>query len=349
MTSPAPLDEHEVLSPGWLGETLATRWPGTRVERLEVVERLETIATKVRFRVEYAENPSGAPEAMCVKGYFGPDGAARASTGRIEALFYLDVAPGLSLNRPPCVHAAVDPETQHGLVLMEDLVAGGCRFLTALSPYSPDEVARTLEQLARLHGKDSAALRAGPLRDADYLAPRLPSFLEYVDEARLQTLLDDGRADDLPDAIRSAARVREALRAVGAHSAANAQVLVHGDTHAGNLYLDPDGNAGLIDWQVVQWGAWELDVAYHLSAVLETADREANERALVAHYLDALRAAGGEPPAEPDAWEAYRRALAYGYFMWSITQRVERPVIEVFMQRMGAAVAAHESFDRLGV
>jgi hypothetical protein len=39
----------------------------------------------------------------------------------------------------------------------------------------------------------------------------------------------------------------------------------------------------------------------------------------------------------------------YGYFMWGITQRVERPVLETFVARLGSAVQDHASFDRLGV
>jgi hypothetical protein len=41
--------------------------------------------------------------------------------------------------------------------------------------------------------------------------------------------------------------------------------------------------------------------------------------------------------------------MVYGYFMWAITQRVDRPIIETFVARLGAAVQDHESFDRLGV
>src|SRR5262249_3327638 len=158
-----------------------------------------------------------------------------------------------------------------------------------------------------------------------------------------------GRAASLSRESRRADRLRLALRALATHSAANARCLVHGDAHAGNLYLDASGAPGLIDWQVVQWGAWELDVAYHVGAVVEIADRERSERALLAHYLDAVRSFGGVTPSPDAAWDGYRAALVYGYFMWAITQRVERPIIETFVARLGAAVEAHESFERLGV
>lgn len=343
--SPAPLDLDVVLSPEWLDHVLGTRFPDTRVAGTTVTEDLRTIATKVRFAVEFVANPAAAPDALCVKGYFGPDSAGFVSLGQMEARFYSEVAPHLAVNVPPCVHTGIDADTGHGLILMEDLVAGGSTFLTARSPYSVDQAAATLEQLARLHTADRSAITA----DTAWLAPRLGGYLDYVTEERLQAQLDDGRADGLDAAVRRAGRLRAGLGALAEHSAAHADCLVHGDAHAGNLYLDPAGVPGLIDWQVVQWGAWELDVAYHLGAVLDVEDRRAHERALLRHYLAAVRAHGGDAPAEADAWAAYRRALVYGYFMWGITQRVERPILVTFVQRLGTAVQDHASLDLLGV
>ena len=346
MVSPAPLDLDEVLSPAWLDAVLAPRYPGVRVASTTVTEELVTIASKVRFDVMYEANPSDAPGALCVKGYFAPESASFASLGQMEARFYSEVAPRLTVNVPPCVHTGIDADTGHGLILMEDLVASGARFLTPLSAYSVDQTAATLEQLARLH----AAGRAGlTVDDTAWLAPRLTGYLDYVTEDRLQAQLDDGRAEGVAPEIRRADRLRAGLGVLAERSAATAACLVHGDAHAGNLYLDTAGAPGLIDWQVVQWGAWELDVAYHVGAVLDVADREAHEQALLAHYLDAVRAHGGTPPSPADAWDAYRGALVYGYFMWAITQRVVRPVLETHVRRLGAAVQYHDSLERLGV
>jgi aminoglycoside phosphotransferase (APT) family kinase protein len=335
--SPAPLEREIVLSPEWLGRTL-----GVPVRSVSVTETLTTIASKIRFRVEYGGPQGDLPDAMCVKAYF--DEPARASLGQLEARFYRELAPLLGLRVPRCLHTGIDPETGHGLVLMTDLVVAGARFLTALSPYSVDDVARTLEQLARMHAVDPA--RTAP-PDDKWLAPRLTGYLDYVNEERLQQQLDDGRAVDLAPGTRSASRLREAFAALAARATTAPAHYIHGDAHAGNLYIDADGQPGLIDWQVVQRGPWELDVAYHLVAVLDVPDRERSEADLLKHYLDAVRAHGGQPPSFTDAWDAYRDALAYGYFMWAITQRVERRIIDTFMTRLGSAVQAHETLDRL--
>ena len=44
---------------------------------------------------------------------------------------------------------------------------------------------------------------------------------------------------------------------------------------------------------------------------------------------------------ERDFLDRYREALAYGYFMWAITRRVERRVIETFVARLGSGARRH--------
>jgi hypothetical protein len=95
---------------------------------------------------------------------------ARVSAGEPEARFYLEIAPTLPVRVPPCVYAAIDPDSGHALVLMEDLVAQGATFLTALSPYSVEQAKGTLDQLAKLHAEHWGD--AGP---GDVRLPRAPA------------------------------------------------------------------------------------------------------------------------------------------------------------------------------
>lgn len=354
---PAPLDEATVLSPAWLTAVLRARWPGVVVRGTQVTERLETVATKVRFTVDYAEPVPGAPPALCVKGYFNPALGNRVGGGATEVRFYQAVAPGAPVRTPPCVYAAIDDDTGHGLILMEDLVAAGATFLDPLGAYTPERAAGTVEQLAALHAafwEKPPAGRPAAVRSATF-PPRLRALADVLDPGLLQTQLDDGRAADLPAAVRDARRVRGAMLAlaeIGAGGGAGAgagQTLVHGDVHTGNVYELADGRCGLIDWQVVQRGPWALDVAYHLGAVLDPDDRAKAERGLVEHYRDCLAARGVTPPSGEDAWWQYRAHLPYGFFLWSITRAVDRPVIEHLTGRLGLATAQHASLDLLGV
>jgi hypothetical protein len=56
------------------------------------------------------------------------------------------------------------------------------------------------------------------------------------------------------------------------------------------------------------------------------------------------RRRGAPAPDADDAWFEYRAHLAYGYFMWAITQMVDPPIIVTFTRRLGLAVADHDSF-----
>ncbi|MQY24140.1 phosphotransferase [Nocardia macrotermitis] len=342
MKNTAPYDEAVVLSPQWLTELLGAKYSGAVVTGTEVVERLETVATKVRFRVEYAE-PTDAPTALCAKGYFNP--ALRRGT-RTEADFYSLVAHHLPLRTPPCVHAAVDEDTGHALVVMHDLVAAGAHFLDPRVGYGAEQAAATLDQLAALH----AATWNGklPVLEGNF-PPRPVSLSKYLTVDQLQSQLDDGRAQAISTKTHSADRLIAAMGTIGALSQEAGTCLVHGDLHTGNIYQFPDGSPGLIDWQVVQHGVWALDVAYHLATVLHPDDLAEHERELVDRYRDRLAAHGVTPPDRDRAWWLYRALLPYGLFMWAITRAVDRPIIEHLTDRLARAVERHRSLDLLGV
>lgn len=110
-----------------------------------------------------------------------------------------------------------------------------------------------------------------------------------------------------------------------------------------------DGRTALIDWQVLQRANWALDIAYHVGAVLTVADRRASERDLLDHYLDRLASFGITPPTQAEAWRLYRASVAYGFYMWAITRRVDPPVIHEFVTRLGTAVADFDSYTLLEV
>jgi hypothetical protein len=240
----------------------------------------------------------------------------------------------------------VDPETSAGVILMQDETPKGTRFLTALSPYTPAQAERSLDQLARLHG---GSWRSDPHRHP-WLTSKLAflSNFQGVPAPRLTELLRGPRGDRLPDAVRSGERIFAALKALAARGERLPACFIHGDCHAGNVFERADG-AGLIDWQLLQRGDWSLDAAYHIAAVLEVEDRRRSEEGLLRHYLERLRAHGGEPPDWDEAWRRYRESVAYGYFLWGITLRVEPEIIDTFVTRLGTSTADHDGFGLLGV
>ena len=341
--SPAPTDLDELLSPAWLTSALGKRFPGLVVGEATVVERLETLATKVRFTVTYAETAGhDVTHALCVKGYFSEAGAAWASLGSREARFYADLAPELPIQVPTALHTGIDPSNHHGVVIMEDLVAKGATFLTALSPYGPAQVAATLELLASLH---ASHWNDADLQSAAWLAPTFAGYANVMPDEDLDVLLDGPRGAGIPTEVRQARRLKSGLAALARRQARGPSCLVHADAHAGNLYESADGRPGLIDWQIYQFAQWSIDVAYHVAAVLDPSDRERTERDLLCHYLERLVAAGVEAPRVDDAWDDYRASLVYGYYLWAITRKVDEAITLEFNRRLGTAVTAHESLD----
>ncbi|MDE2405342.1 MAG: aminoglycoside phosphotransferase family protein [Sphingomonadales bacterium] len=338
-----PKTVDEALSPAWLSVAL-----GRPVVAVEQVEFIRTVATKIRFKVTHAD---GSTRALCIKGLLDADEmtAKGGSTMVREADFYGEIAGHVDVRVPTLAVNVIDRQGSQAVVLMNDLIAEGATFCSALDPFTAQECAASLDQLARLHaGRALLATRPWITRRVSELANS-----GYVTADGLQQLLDGKRGDPLPAAVRDGARLIAAVKALDARDRERPQFLVHGDAHAGNIFRFGAGHAkagpGLIDWQLLQSGGWALDVAYHIAAVLPVATAEREERALLAHYLETMRGLGVEMPDAEAAWAQYREAPAYGYYLWGITRRVDPPIIETFVPRLGLAVARHDSFALLGV
>lgn len=344
MKNPAPTTLEEVLSHSWLTAALSTRYPSVRVTGSTVTWRQENVATKVRFKIDVEPMSSPPPASWCVKGYWGRED--RYSAGDREGAFYRSLASELPIVVPACDYVGSDPETGHTLILMHDLTAEGSRFLTALSPYSVELAAATLDQLALLHASHWGD---GTLREIPWLSSRIGTFPDYIPADVLQSLIDGRRGDPLPASIKDAGRLGAGMRRLAESGDTGLICLVHGDAHAGNVFLTADESVGIIDWQVVHGGDWACDVAYHIGAVLSVEEREKAERDLLAHYLERLGAYGGQPPPWDEAWASYRRFLVYGYFLWAMTRFVDEEITVEFVKRLGTAVAQHQSFELLGV
>jgi aminoglycoside phosphotransferase (APT) family kinase protein len=344
-TGEVPQTLERALDPQWLTVALSCLTRGARVTTVQTVEVIRTMATKARFVANFDGAASGG-EALCLKAFLDVD-AENARGGIVsikEADFYAELAPKVSVRVPTCVAAIVDRDAKLGIIIMRDLIHAGARFCTALESLTRDQAAQSLEQLARLH-TNQATLQKTP-----WVTRRIADLARgtYVPLPTLQEMLNGPRGEGLPARTRDAAVLLDAMKALAMRDEAHAQTLVHGDCHAGNLYQTSAG-PGLIDWQLLQRGSWALDVAYHISAVLAVEVAETDERALLNHYLDTVRSLGGVAPNREAAWAQYRSSVVYGYFLWSITRRVDPAIINVFVNRLGSAVTRHESFELLGV
>ncbi|PEQ10416.1 serine kinase [Novosphingobium sp. PC22D] len=335
----------EALDPAWLSRVLRGVSGGAAVTSVEQVEVIRTVATKVRFAVTFAG--SDTVHAFCLKGLLDVDEmtARGGPTCVLEADFYSKVAPAIAgLRVPECVAAVVDREARQAVIVMRDLIVEGARFCSALEPFGADDAALSLAELAKLHANSAM------LEGAEWVRPRAAELarMTYITPEMLQEMLDGPRGEALSPEVRSAERLIAAMRALADRDGARPQFMIHGDAHAGNVFRK-DGAIGLIDWQLLQRGGWALDVAYHLNAVLPTDVAEAEERRLLGDYLARMRSAGMAMPSDVEAWDQYREAVIYGFYLWSITRRVDPPIIVQFVDRLGQAVTRHESHALLGI
>ncbi|HXY92117.1 MAG TPA: phosphotransferase [Acidimicrobiia bacterium] len=345
---PVPTTVDELLDPAWLTAALGTRFPGVAITKVVPGPITERVSTNVRFTVESSSTlPAELPAALCAKGYFSEAGRSTAGVGEVEARFYGELAPACAVRTLRSVYADVDPESRHSIVISTDVVAEGGRFLDALSPFTADQVAASLEQYATLHASTWHDERwAGCV----WLRPQRESFMVARGLPDIEDNFSGPNGSGVPLAVRDGQRLLDAYAAlVAVPTAAPGWPVVHGDAHIGNLFLDGDRRPCLIDWQMVSHGPWGLDVGYHIASALRVAERERTERDLLRHYLDQIRARGVEPPAWDEAWEEYRRGIVYGFFLWGITRYVAPAIIAELLHRLGTAVCAHGSFAALGV
>jgi hypothetical protein len=335
-----PTTLHAVLDRQWLGGALDDINEDERVVGVEVVGSSKTLAEKVRFRLEI-EGSGGQRRtgSYCVKAHLdGSPGVDLLS----EALFYRDLAPLFDLRTPRAYYTAIDADAQQAMIIMDDVVDLGGRFLSAHTPYSLETTRDSLAQLARLHASTWGNARTA---DLQWLSSRVLQMGEFFPKEVLQPLLDDGRGPEVPAELRDADNVLEALRRTADHPIT---CVIHGDTHSGNVYLDRHGRACWLDWQVTQHGHWSTDIGYHLATVLDVETRRAHEADLLRGYLQELESNGVAAPAWEEAWDHYTLSFSWGYFLWVITQVSSRAVVLIHIPRIAAALTDHDTFRRLG-
>lgn len=342
---PATLDE--VLSLEWLTAALSQRFPGIAVTRVTPGPVVSRLSTNARFTIECAGGlPEGLVSTLCAKGYFTDKGRPVSFLGAREVNFYRDVAEATGVRTLRSVYADEDPQTRHNVVITEDVIASGGVFLDALSPYTPDQTAESLTQYAKLHGATWGKSRWAKAAWLDWPNAANRGF-RGVDDIRVN--FDGPIGAGVPAEVNDPQRLIDAFEAVMAPGDSGVRAVLHGDAHVGNVFLDSEAQPSLLDWQCVRRGHWAIDIGYHIASALETSDREKNERDLLRHYLDQLRANGVDAPGWDEAWNEYRKGIVFGLYMWAVTLLVDPEITTTLLQRLGAAAAMHDSFGAVGV
>jgi hypothetical protein len=320
-TSPFPLPlTLEEIDAAWLTAALHEKFPGVTARSVEIADGIRGTCSKFRLRLDMDEagRAAGIPETLFLKGGFEKHSRKLVFLSKTESLGYRDLLSHSSLNTPDCYFAGFDEDRAQGIILMEDLARRGASFGDPQEARSIEEVARSLSQLAGFH----AETWDFPAR------PEPGSRLSWVEtappfsRASLQPVLEPEVWNAYVRMPRGAAAsnrfhdvewAKRALRAMDVLSAQTPNCVIHGDTHLGNTFMEPDGTPGFYDI-VPRRAPPMVEVCYHIALSLDVVDRQAGERDLVGHYLDELKRHGvKDAPPFDEAMRQHACFLIEGY------------------------------------
>ncbi len=293
----------------WLTERLRSRFPGVDVETVRIADRREVTNSHSTLELTYRPGAGLPPATMFCK--LPPESARRAAIlttgmGRREALFYTRLAPALALRTPAVYIAEMDEGDGSFVLVMEDLVASGCRVSDGTWCLEPDAAAAALEDLAGMHTRyaDPTIRRV----EAGWVQPSKRGSRNVVDTLGFGLAHHRDRLS--PTFARLAEIYLEQPDRIHALWQEGPHTVIHGDTHIGNLFVD-HGRAGFLDWGMIGVTTPMREVSYFINMALSTEDRRAHERDLIREYIGMWNAAGGPPISWDEAWTAHRRHAAY--------------------------------------
>ena len=333
---------------------LRIRYPSITVRGITILKEVHGTGAKLQLKVEH-NAPNQVPDTMWLKTGLPASHFERMLAMGIyatEAKFYSDLQPLLNLRVPACFGAVYDAEGR-GVVLLEDLERSGVKFPGYVAPMSVDEIASGLDLFSSLHGRSWQQEWVRTHEVGTFFAPGsaieknfLFSTVEYI-----ENYLKGPVGEVVPAAARDAQKIHDAVWRLQPIYQQEPFSLLHGDAHPGNSYVTSAGDVGILDWQVYVAGPWAHDVSYWLVGGLSVDDRRRFERDLLKSYLSNLAQCGAVRVDPDEAWDHYRRFIAYGYWVWLRCPQSQQPIEHniALSERFGAAMADHGVFELLGL
>jgi hypothetical protein len=354
-TPPTPRTAAD-LTPQYLDAVLAVE--GSPCEVLDVEHLGGHAGTTARDRValRYRDGHTSVDRPGVLFAKLAPANFSTAlfvhlmGLGANEVRFYRDLAPEVPACTPRVYSAQMTADAVRFCILFEDLTARGCTFRRIGDDLGADFAEAVVVAMAAYHARfwDSARFDGDlawlPRHACDPIYPvaRLMCRLAHGPSLRY---FGDALPGEFADGIRMLYDRRDALEDVWAEGPVT---LIHGDPHIGNLYAEPDGTPGFLDWQLARVGQGIRDVAHFLISSLDPALRREREDALLVRYVAALKENGVEDFGLERARAQYRLHTLYEWFAVSVTAAAAslqpRAVVMAGLER---AVAAIEDWDAL--
>lgn len=318
----------EECSAAWLADALEPAFPGLRLRDIALLDHHSGTTSRARIALDWESAGAGGPPPPAtlflkltprepVQRLF----LAATGIGRNELRFYRAVRPGLPVRAPQLYGLRRLGAGRQFVLLLEDLAAGQVRLPDLTEQATPREAQAVVEALAALH----AAFWESPRFSSDLAwLPDLESrrhdrpwerFLTGRMIARARRRFETSFPAGFGAIAALCSERRDALEQLWSRGD---RTLVHGDCHLGNLFFEGE-RVGLLDWQVCARAPGMRDVSYFLCSSLATEQRRRHERALLARYLEALRAHGVAASDPAAAWRQHRLFALYTWIAAAFT------------------------------
>ena len=359
----------EDFTPANVTRALEALQPGVQVAEVAILSQHQGSASHLLIENTYAPGADcGLPPRMFVKTSLDasrdalPSGFADTLAGELALTMYVSEVKAYAL-----INAEMDIEAPKIFALdlgeaagdfylfMENLTERGAICPKVIPALEVGRIENLLTNLARLHA-------------AYWQSPRLGGdlgWLEASTEGKLSQFLRKGGWDPIATEFQIPYKAA-ILKDIGIDAehmyqafwrrqeALNQwpQTLLHGDAHPGNIYFLPDGQVGLLDWQLARRGPWAHDVSYAIISALDPDDRRRCERDMLRDYRAELTRLGvANPPSEDDLWLAHRQTPAWGVPMWGSTPAVmySQEEVETVVRRFGTAWVDFDTSGALGI
>lgn len=345
-----------LVSQQWVSDALASTHPGTVVEGMDVALIIAGNSTKIWLNLEYNQpgRDAGLPRSVIVKAGFDRHDPVMLFTYQAEMQAYRDVLPRFPLNSPACYYAGEGPGDVAAAIIMEDLRQRPIRFCHASQPLTRTEAMAFVREIAKRHAQswDHPALTDGswdwPRANEAILAQLSDYFAMLQSPEQWAHYIALPRCQAVSTAFHDRDRFLAAMARLAEKNAAQPRIVMVGDTHLSNLYIEADGTPGFLDF-LSRVSCWADELSYFIGAALDMQDRRAWERDLLQHYLETLGSNGVTPPSFEEAWISYGDNLLTGLFVWMTNGehfQVEA-VNTANAARLNAAVIDHGAWDRL--
>ena len=274
----------EALTSEWLSEALGFEVLGFDVERLGEGAGIIALVTRIALKTA-----AGNPQSVIAK-FPTPNATNRsiANTynmyGR-EVMFYQGIAEQVEMRTPQCYFAAIDPDGEQFVLLLEDL--GHLRLADQVAGCTLAEARSVLSAVAGLHA-------------STWQTTRFPELISHNNPAQRDGMIVAFEVgwpavnEMFPELIPKSSLIAEQKMtgAVGRLLEEMCQdpvCMTHVDVRLDNMFFDGD-ELVLFDWQSICTSAPEQDLAYFITQSVPPAVRAKQD--LVAFYHSELTRRG---------------------------------------------------------